>query len=164
MGISRQWQLTGDLGVELNAVNGVSLVGDGSVLRVLGHANGVEALGQVAELVTVRHPNSHGILQTLEQSVDMSSEAGGLQLSVTVFSGGTGDDVVGVDTVGDLLQTVADTENGDTEFEEGGVNVGSTVLVDGVRATGEDDTLGLPAQIGELLGAGQHLGVDIDFS
>lgn len=161
---SHNQTLTSNLGVELNAVHGLRFVGDSGVFRVLGLADSVESLGQVAELITVGHPYGHGILKALEQLVNMASEPGGLQVSVTIFAGGTGDNVVGVQTVGNLLETVANSQNGDAQFEEGGVDVGGTLLVHGVRTTGQDDTLGLPGQIGELLGAREHLRVDIDLS
>lgn len=40
----------------------------------------------------------------------------------------------------------------------------AALLVDGVRATGENDTLGLEVKIGNLGGARKHLGEDIEFS
>ena len=40
----------------------------------------------------------------------------------------------------------------------------TAVLVNTVGATGEDNTLGLEGEVGHLLGAGQHLTVDIDLS
>lgn len=52
--------------MKLYAVHGFSLVSNGGELGVLGGANGVKALGQVAELVTVRHPHSHGVLEALK--------------------------------------------------------------------------------------------------
>ena len=150
--------------MELNAVNGLGLVSNGSELGVLSFTNGVETLGEVAELITVGHPHGHGILETVEQLIHMASEASGLQVGVTVFTRGTGDDVIGVETVGNLLETVADSQNRDTQLEEGGVNVGGALLVDGVGTSREDDTLGLPGQLGELLGTREHLRVDIDLS
>jgi hypothetical protein len=150
--------------VELNAVDGVALVSDGSELGVLGGSNGVEALGQVAELVTVGHPHSHSILQTLEELVDVATETSGLQISMAVLTSGSSDDVVGVQAVGDLLQTVADSQDRDTELEEGGVDVRSILFVNGVGTTRQDNSLGLPGQIGQLLGARQHLGVDVDLA
>jgi hypothetical protein len=86
----------GNLGVELNAVHGLRLVGNCGEFRVLGLANCVEALGQVAELIAVTHPNGHSILKALEKLIDVASEPGGLQISVTVFTSSTGDNVVGV--------------------------------------------------------------------
>ena len=47
-----------DFGVELNAEDGVGLVGDSGVGRVGGRGDGAEALGELAELVTVAHPVS----------------------------------------------------------------------------------------------------------
>lgn len=157
-------RLTGNFGVELDAVNWVRLVGNGSVLGVLGRADGVETLGKVAELVAVGHPHGHGILETLKELVDVAAEASGLQISVAVLTSGTSDNVVGVETVSDLLETVADSQNGDTKIEEGGVNVGSVLLVHGVGTAGQDDTLGLPSKIGQLLGARKHLTVDVDLT
>jgi hypothetical protein len=124
----------------------------------------VESLGQVTELVTVRHPNSHITLKTLKQLINMAAELGSLQIGMAVFPRRSRNDIVRVQTVCELLQTIADTQDGDTEVEEGGIGVGSAVLVNGVRTAGEDNTLGLPSEVGELLGAGEHLGVDIDFS
>lgn len=164
VGVDWYGRLTGNLGVELNAVDGLGLVGNGGVLGVLGGTDSVEALGQIAELVTVGHPHGHSILKTLEELVDVATEASGLQIGVAVLTSGSGDDVVGVQTVGDLLQTVADSQNGDTELEEGRVDVRSILLVDGVGTTGQDDTLGLPSQVGQLLSARQHLRVDIDLT
>lgn len=66
--------------------------------------------------------------------------------------------------MGNLLETVANSENRDAQFEEGRVDMGRTLLVNGVRTTGQDDTLRLPGQLGELLGAWEHLRVDIDLS
>jgi hypothetical protein len=42
--------------------------------------------------------------------------------------------------------------------------VGGILLVHGVGTTGQDDSLGAPAEIGQLLGTGEHLRVDIDLS
>ena len=38
------------------------------------------------------------------------------------------------------LETVADSENGDTEVKDTGIDAGSIVIVDGVRASRENDT------------------------
>lgn len=45
-----------DLGVKLNGVDGLGLMANGGIFRVLGGGNGVEALWELAKLVTVRHP------------------------------------------------------------------------------------------------------------
>jgi len=150
--------------VELNAIDGLALVGDGGEFGVLGGTNSVEALGQAAELVTVRHPHGHGILQTLEELIDMATEASGLQISMAILTSGSSDNAVRVQAVGNFLQTVADSQNRDAEIEEGRVDMRSILLVYGVGATRQDDSLGLPSQIGQLLGAREHLGVDIDLA
>jgi hypothetical protein len=38
------------------------------------------------------------------------------------------------------LETVADSENGDTEVKDTGIDTGGIVIVDGVRASRENDT------------------------
>lgn len=47
-----------DFGVELDAEDGLRLVGDAGVRRVGGRRDGAEALGELAKLVTVAHPVS----------------------------------------------------------------------------------------------------------
>jgi hypothetical protein len=150
--------------MELYTVHGISLVSNGGELGVLGSANGVKALGQVAEFVTMRHPHSHGVLEALKELVNVAAKARSLQVSVTIFARGSSNDVVSVKTVGDLLETVADTEDRDAEIEEGGIDMRGAFLVDGVRSARQNDTFGLPAQVSQLLGAWQHLGVNIDLA
>lgn len=116
----------GDLGVELHTVEGLGLVGNTGIRRVGGGGNGVEAGGELDELVTVAHPDLDLALEAGEQLVDVALvvEALGVEVGVAILTLGTGVDVLLVQTVGDFLQTVADTENGDTEVEDGGVSVG----------------------------------------
>lgn len=154
----------GDLGVELHTVHGLGVMDNGSELGVLRGTNDVESLGQLRQLVTVGHPHGHITSNTFEQGVDLGTESGGLQVSMAIFSLDTSDDVGLVQSVGDLLQSVADSQDGDTEFEESRVDVRGVLLVDGVRAARQDDTRWLPSQIGQLLGAGQHFRVDIDLT
>ena len=51
-----------------------------------------------------------------------------------------------------------------TKLEHGRVDVGSTILIDGVRAARKDDTLGLVVEISNLGGAWQHLREDVELS
>lgn len=150
--------------MELNPINRIRLVSNSREFGVPCGADGVEALRQVTEFVTVRHPNSHIALNVLKQLINVASKPSSLQVGMTVFPGGACNDIVGVQAVGEFLEPVADTEDGDTEVKEGRVSVGCIILIDGVWAAGENDTLGLPSQISQLLGAGKHLGVDIDFA
>lgn len=124
--LQRTFRRVGDLGVELDTVDGLGLVGNTSVRGVGGGGNGVEALGQLGELVTVAHPDQHVILDAGEQLVDVTLgvEALGVQVGMTVLALGAGDDVALVQSVGDFLQTVADTENRNSKVEEGGIDVG----------------------------------------
>lgn len=149
--------------MELNAVNRISLVCNSRVLGVLGSANRVETLWQIAKLITVRHPHGHSILKPIKELVNVATEASSLQVGVAIFARRSGNNVVSVETVGDLLEAVADTEDWDAKFKEGRIDVRGVFLVDRVWATGQDNALGLPAQISQLLGAWQHLGVSLNF-
>lgn len=113
----------GDLWVELDSVDRLSVVGNGGVLRVLGGGNGVETLGQLAQLVTVRHPDLHAALDALEQAVGVGVDARGRQLCHAVLAVNTSHDVLTVQTVRNLLKTIADSKNGDVEFQESRVKV-----------------------------------------
>ena len=64
-------------------------------------------------------PHGYSLLKTFEPLVNMASEPSGLQIGVTVFTSGTGNNVVGVQAEGNLLETVADSQNGDAQLEEG---------------------------------------------
>lgn len=116
----------GDLGVELHTVEGLGLVGNTGIGGVGGGGDGVEVGGELDELVTVTHPDLYLALEAGEQLVDVALvvEALGVEVGVTILTLGTGVNVVLAQTVGDFLQTVADTEDGDTEVEDGGVSVG----------------------------------------
>lgn len=157
-------KLTSNFGMELNSIDRIRLVRNSREFRIPRGADSVEALRQVTELVTVRHPNGHITLNVLKQLINVATKLSSLQVGMTVFPSSACNHIVRVQAVGELLESVADTENGDAEIEESRVGVGCAILVDGVWAAGENDTLGLPSQIGELLGAGEHLGVDVDFA
>ena len=99
----------GHLGVELQTVDGLGLVRDGGVLGVVGDGDGVEALGQGAELVAVGHPHAHGVLEAVEEAVDVGVVTlEGLQVGVAVLAVNAGDDVLGAGAPGDLLHAVCD--------------------------------------------------------
>jgi hypothetical protein len=51
-----------------------------------------------------------------------------------------------------------------TQVEHSGVNVRSIGVVDRVGRSGQDDSFGLPGKIRDLLGAGEHFGVDIELT
>lgn len=50
------------------------------------------------------------------------------------------------------------------EVEDGGIDVWCVGVVDGVWAAGENNTFGFPGELRELLGAGEHFGVDIELT
>ena len=84
---------------------------------------------------------------------------------------------------GNLLQTVADSKDRDLnicqnetlfcyfnqvityiEIEHCGIDMGRLCIIDRVGRSGQNDTLGLPRQIGHLLRAREHFGIDIEFT
>lgn len=151
--------------MELNAINRLAVVRNSSILRVARSRNGVEALGQLGQLVAVRHPHLDGALDALEQAVDVGVDALGRgQLGGPVLAVHAGDDVVLVQAEGQLLLAVADAQDRYAQVKEGRVGVRRVGVVDGVRAAAEDEADGLVLEVRELGGAGQHLGVDVELA
>jgi pantothenate kinase len=109
-------------------INRLGLVCDTGILRVGGSSDGVEALWQLDKLVTVAHPYLDVLLQTSEQLVDvaLAVESLGVQVGMAVFASSTCDNVVLSKSVGDLLKTVTNSKNGNTEFKDSRVSVGGT--------------------------------------
>lgn len=126
----------------------------------------METLRKTSQLVTVTHPNLHVILQTGEQTVDMALvvESLRVQVRVAILAGDTSHDIILAQAVSQLLLAVADTKDGNSEVQEGGINVRRAFLVDTVGATGENDTLGLEVEIGQLLGTREHFTVHIELT
>lgn len=153
-----------DLGVELDSENGLLLVGDASVGRVLGAGNGDETLGQVDELIEMAHEDVHGLSQALKEAVDvvLAVDLEDGEVSLTILTGLATLDVLVVDAPSELLATVANSENRDSQVENSRVHMRRNLVIDGRGTSTEDDTDGLPAQLGQLGGAGQHLSVDIE--
>ena len=149
----------GDLWVELDAVDGLGLVDDTAVRGVVGGGDGLEAVWEAVELVAVGHPDG-GVVDALEERAGLVEdvEGGGAVLALL-----TAADLAAVDP-GELLHTVADTEDRNVQVEHGWVDVGGVVGVHRVWATGENDTLGLPGELSDLLGAWEHLSVDVELS
>lgn len=150
--------------MELDAIDGLRIVRNGRILRVPRCGNGVESIGQLGQLVAVRHPHLHAAFQALEQTVDVCIDALGRQLGRTVLPVDAGNNIVAVDSVGELLLAVANAQNGDLEAEKGRVDMRRVGVVDGVGAAAEDDAYGLEFELRQLRGAGEHLGVDIELA
>jgi hypothetical protein len=117
--------LRADRGITINRLG---LVCDTGILGVGGSSDGVEALWQLDKLVTVTHPYQDLLLQTSEQLVDVSLavESLGVQVGMAVFASSTGDNIVLSKSVGNFLKTVANSKNGNSEFEDRRVSVGGT--------------------------------------
>lgn len=125
----------------------------------------MEALRQLRQLIAVRHPHLDGALDALKQAVDVRVDAAlGCQLGGAVLAVNARDDVILVQTVGELLLAVAYAQDWHAQVEEGWVGVGGALIVDGVGSTAEDDAHGLELELGELGCAGQHLRVDIELA
>lgn len=158
------WRV-GDFWVELDSVDWLSVVGNGGVLGVLGGGDGVEPLGQLAQLVAVGHPHLHAALDALEQAVGMGVDALGIQLCHAVLPvSSTSHNVLAIQAIRKLLETVAYSKNRDVEIEECRVDVWRSLIVDGVRPSTEDEADRLELQLGELGSARQHLRVDIELT
>lgn len=86
------------------------------------------------------HPDLNMVLQTGKKLVNMSLAVEPLcgQVSVTVFASGAGDNVALVQSVGDFLQTVTDSEDRDAEVEECGIAMRSSLFVDAEWPTREN--------------------------
>lgn len=153
----------GDLWVKLNAIDWLGLVGDSSEWGVSGSTDGVEVWWESAELVSVGHPDLKVILEAGEQLVDTALLALSAQLGASVLSVLAGNNVLAV-VPSDLLETVTYAEDWDAEIEHGWVDVWRSLLVDGVWASGKDDTLRSEVQFGELGGTWKHLRVDIELT
>jgi hypothetical protein len=65
----------------------------------------------------------------------------------------------------DKVQSIADAEDGDTEGEESGIGGGGVGVVDGARASGEDEAAGREvADHFERGGAGKDDGEDVELA
>ena len=155
----------GDLWVELDAVHLLGAVRNTGVGRVGRRRNRDKVFGHVTQLVAVAHPDLDVVLKALEQLVDMAAVLLKLEVCVAVLPLLAGCDTCVLSKVpGHLLQSVANSENGHAEVENGVVDVRCALLVDRVRPAGQDDALGCEVEVGQLGGAWQHLRVDIEFA
>ena len=144
------------LGMVLDAVEAPALVGNGHVGAGVGVSDQGEALGDLLHIVAVAHPGDASRGDILEEA------AGGIEpgLGLAVLPGGIvlGGGDPAPQGVGHQLAAVADAENGDAQFKEGGVHVGGGVVIDAVGAAGEDEADG--GQAADLL-QGQGVGLDL---
>lgn len=155
----------GNFGVELNSKDGLLLVCDTSVGRARCAGNGDETLGEVNELIKVTHGDLGIGFYTLEEVVDVLLVALNLEdvdVRLTILALLALLNVLVVDAPSNLLASIADSKNWDTQVENSGINMGRNLIVDGRGTSAEHDTNGLPGQVSQLGGAGQHLSVDIE--
>lgn len=73
-------------------------------------------------------------------------------------------DIAAIQTVRKLLEAVADSQDWDVELEVCGIDVGRSLIVDGVWAATEDETDRLELQLRELGSAWKHLRVDVELA
>ena len=144
------------LGMVLHAVEAPALVGDGHVGAGVGVGDQGEALGDLLHIVAVAHPGDALGGDILEKA------AGGIEpgLGLAVLPGGIvlGGGDPAPQGVGHQLAAVADAQDGDAQFKEGGVHVGGGIVIDAVGAAGEDEADG--GQAADLL-QGQGVGLDL---
>ncbi|KAI3482194.1 hypothetical protein L1887_55164 [Cichorium endivia] len=152
------------LGVELDAVDGLGLVGHGGEGCGGRLADDDKVLGRLAELVAVRHPDLHAALPVLEERVEVG-HAGldHLDLGVAVLALVVRVHLAAV-VPGDLLEAVADAEHGHAGGEDVRVDARRHLVVHRVGRAGEDDALGLPVEVLDLLRAGEHLAVHVELT
>ncbi len=151
-----------DFGVELHAVDRLIGGGDGGDRSVLGVSDRAETVGKPREVVAVAHPHRRAVGDVTEEiGLFVDDEMGAAELAAARALDGP------AEFVRNRLQAVADPEDRHKaavargEREEFGVEVGRALVVDGVRAAGEDEAL--RAQRGDLVergGAGVNLAVD----
>lgn len=153
-----------NLWVKLETVDVLALVADGSVFGVGRSGDGVEALWELGQLVTVRHPHLELVLESIKQAVNMSVNLPGLEIGMAELSCGASNDVVLAAAVGDLLKAVAYSEDRYVQVEVCWVDMGCAFFVDAGGSARQDDASRLPVEVGKLLGAREHLRVDMEIS
>lgn len=123
--------------------------------------------GEVGEFVAVGHPDGEGRGDGVEEGGLLggaaAGEGGDFEGGVAVFPLCTCGDVF-AEVPSHFLEAVANSQDGDVEVEDGGVDVRGGRVIDGVGASGKDDAFGSPGEVGEFLGAGKHFGVDVYFA
>ena len=152
--------------MELNAKVGLGVACNSGKRCASGGSDNLEVWGQLGQLVAVRHPHFKLIRKSLEQTVNgpfLARVTVDVQVGVSVFLLLTGQNVLAV-VPREFLETVADTQDRDIQLEHLWVDVRGDLFVDGEWAAGQDHTGGLPWQFGDLLGAWQHFGVDIELT
>lgn len=139
-------------------------MGDTGIFRVLRRGNDVKAFGKLGQFIAVRHPHLHIILEAIKEAIDVTIDSLRLEIGMTILARRASNHVVLARPVCYFLQAVAYTQDRHAQVEIGRVYVRRTLFVHRVRASGQDDTGGLPGKISQLLGAGKHLRVDIELS
>ncbi|MEY5025724.1 MAG: hypothetical protein RLZZ244_1252 [Verrucomicrobiota bacterium] len=145
-----------DLGVELEAVEAAGGVLDDGEGAVVGGGDGLEALGELGDFVAVGVPDFDGFPEALEEGA-FAGDAEGAHAVLAAF--GIFD--FAAEVMPHELHSVADAEDGDAEFEDGGIGLGGVLGVDAGGAAGEDDALW--GEAFDFLGGGvegDDLGVD----
>lgn len=79
-----------------------------SIIRVLRRGNDMEAFWELGQLITMGHPDLHVILEAFEEAINVAIDSLSLEVSMSILSGGTSNDIVGATLICNLLHPVAD--------------------------------------------------------
>ena len=123
-----------DLRVELDAVQPPAGIGQASERGGVGLGGGLKALGQPCDGIAVAHPHGLVALDAAEQPVVPRDP----DVCRAVFPA-VGREDVAAELVGHELCAVADPEDRDAPAPDRGVRLRRAVVIDGVRAAGQDD-------------------------
>ena len=147
-------------GMELHGPDAALFVGNRSQ-SVGGDGGAAKAGRQFESFVAVTHPDRKRGWQSLKQScVSVFDDDFGV--TVLALGGGTH---LAAQVMHDELQTVADAEHGNAQFEHFGIGGRSIVIVDRRRSAGENHAQRLKrSNLRERRGAGQHNGKNILFA
>lgn len=153
-----------NLWVQLEAVDVLALVADGSVFGVGGSGDGMEALWELGQLIAVGHPHLELVLEPIEQAVNMTIDLPGREIGMAKLSVDACNDVVLAAAVGNFLEAVAYSEDRYVQVEVFWVDMWRAFFVYAGGSTRQNDTSRLPVKVGQFLGAREHLRVDMEVS
>ena len=149
-----------DLGVELDAVQVARGVDEAGVRRGVGLGGRAEAVRQPRDRVGVAHPDRLLAVEAGEQRV----VGGDADVGRTVLAVVERDDVA-TELVGHQLGAVADAEDRDLAGPDGRIGARGALVVDRVRAAGQDDRAGpAPLELGVRRVVREELGVDVELA
>ena len=148
-----------DFGVELDGPNIPRRVGDAGY-GVGGFGGEMEARRESLGAVAVGHPGGHGGGEFGEKGIGFEQIYFGV--AIFAFIGGADSSAEVMD---DVLESIADAEDGEAESEDGGIGRWGVGVVDRAGASGENDSDGMVRlDFVDGGGAGKDDGEDVLFA